>query len=406
MLVCSRLITEQHHKKDKKADEAQQENPIPVESLCYSKSGKTLAAGFVNGTIKFMDSNDLVDLPQTKQSGLSLHGYKVSSVAITKIAFSLDGSYCAVTDAEHVISILQKQVVKVNLDSGLKRRTSGETVEEDRIKHARQRIEWSFIGRRKTHYKKVIGNLNKVTYIVALLFTTRENVPILYSVSKDRHVVEYDLKNSSATDGIAVKISNLVSTYNGGNILTAGGQDGCVNMWTLNASVLESQIIAGGEKMEPFLNMLDPSGKGVQGDIYREFEDYFYYAQIKTQGEDVSVDRIVGDTVPLSQVPFIIQAMGYYPSNMEIDDMINEIKYSRFSEGETEEVKEVTLNEIIKLYLNHRPETSVSSEDLEIALSHAKRLEPGKGVPLGPVTKVRRNQTIKTEGLVSIMQQF
>lgn len=98
--------------------------------------------------------------------------------------------------------------------------------------------------------------------------------------------------------------------------------------------------------------------------------------------------------------------MGYYPSNQEIDDMINEIKYSRFAQGNGQDVTEINLNDMIKLYLNHRPILPPTQEDIEIALSHAKRLEPGKPSPLGPVIKMSAKEMVKTDGLYALLGQF
>ena len=112
--------------------------------------------------------------------------------------------------------------------------------------------------------------------------------------------------------------------------------------------------------------------------------------------------------------------MGFYPSNLEMDDLINEVKYSRFAEGEGEEVNKITFGELIKcnllshyeidtdivVYLNHRPVHDVSFEDIEIALSHARRLEPGKPLPSGPVMKMIASQSVKQSGLMALLQQF
>ena len=76
-------------------------------------------------------------------------------------------------------------------------------------------------------------------------------------------------------------ITNISLCPIGAVLLSAGGTDGIVNMWTLNTNVLDTQIAAGGMEMEPFYKMLDPAN-GKNGEIYREFEDYFFYGQIKT----------------------------------------------------------------------------------------------------------------------------
>ena len=59
---------------------------------------------------------------------------------------------------------------------------------------------------------------------------------------------------------------------------------------------------------------------------------------IYSQGEDASKDRKISETVPIQEVPFIMQAMGFYASAQEIEDMVNEVKYSRFAEANGEVV--------------------------------------------------------------------
>ncbi|KAH9263985.1 hypothetical protein BASA83_012567 [Batrachochytrium salamandrivorans] len=43
---------------------------------------------------------------------------------------------------------------------------------------------------------------------------------------------------------------------------------------------------------------------------------------------------------------------------------------------------------------------------MEIALSHAKRLEPGKPLPKGPVVKLNSKQEVSSDGIVSLLQQY
>lgn len=66
-----------------------------------------------------------------------------------------------------------------------------------------------------------------------------------------------------------------------GNSLISASSEGVVNVWKLDLKAIDIQLQLGGDKLEPFLNMLDPEEMGDISNIYREFEDYFYYAQIK-----------------------------------------------------------------------------------------------------------------------------
>lgn len=59
-----------------------------------------------------------------------------------------------------------------------------------------------------------------------------------------------------------------------------------------------------------------------------------------------------------------MRAVGFYPSTLEIENMINEIKYSEYLET-NEFKKEITVSEFIKLYTNHRPVFGIGKEQIE-----------------------------------------
>ncbi|KAH6584921.1 hypothetical protein BASA60_000761 [Batrachochytrium salamandrivorans] len=499
---------------------------MKISSLAYSATGKALAVGFSNGVLKMLDAQTLQDLPQSFLIKNETYGHHISNVPITRVAFSPDGDHCAASDAAHVICVLRKKSVKIKqgeldslAESSLREQAEiqdsgvhsgvNSTVEdnEGNKSDAFHRIEWTFIGRQRTHFKEVI----------ALLFPLKESSASsvrLMSISKDRHVTDFDLEGSSVSCGLLInsirkieqiyrpeaailynchhdihpeqfiltfnsgyklrqftsstqlcrktvlgptfgghvnnlcvlpsatgakylafsttsqvigvtklpldgnpystmgiighpgEVSNMVCVHNGAFLITAGGSDGVINFWEVNSSALEAQAILCSDKISPYLNLLDPSGQGKQGKAYCEFEDYFYYAQLRSQGEHSMEKRLISNEVDLAQMPSIMQAMGFYPSNQEIDDMINEVKFSKFVHGKGEEVSTLTLLDLIKLFVNHRPACDISLNDMEIALSHAKRLEPGKPLPKGPVVKLNSKQEVSSDGIVSLLQQY
>ncbi|KAJ3216900.1 hypothetical protein HDU67_008807 [Dinochytrium kinnereticum] len=199
-------------------------------------------------------------------------------------------------------------------------------------------------------------------------------------------------------------ISNITTTYDGSYLLTAGVEDGAVHMWAMHPNALEAQISIGGKGIEPFLNMLDPSGTGADGPIYKEMEDYFYYAQLRTQGEDATNARLIQETVELTEVPSIMQAMGYYPSGQEIEDMMNEVKFSRIEEGEL--VDSISFGDLIKIFVNHRPVFDYTEGDLLTALVQAVRLEPGRLNEKNVPNRIKENDIVTKEGLLSLLQQY
>merc|ERR1712014_423469 len=69
-------------------------------------------------------------------------------------------------------------------------------------------------------------------------------------------------------------------------------------------------------------------------------------------------------------------ALGYFPTKLEITNMTNEVKYSKF--GETGEyVDRIAFDELVKLYVDHRPVFAVGPEQIRLAFEAMKRHEPG-----------------------------
>ena len=79
--------------------------------------------------------------------------------------------------------------------------------------------------------------------------------------------------------------------------------------------MLEISSKLGGEGLLPFYAMLEG---GRDGPFFAELEDYFYYAQIKSQGPKTMETREVSTKVLLDQVPSIMRAIGFYPTEQEV----------------------------------------------------------------------------------------
>ncbi|TNN20987.1 Cilia- and flagella-associated protein [Schistosoma japonicum] len=151
----------------------------------------------------------------------------------------------------------------------------------------------------------------------------------------------------------------LAIDRNGHYAFTAGGPDSCVHMWMLNPSVLEKTITTANCMKKRFYNFLPR-------DFLEEMKDYFYYSMIRTQGIRCMDERKTSLTIPMTEIPSVMRAVGFYPTEMEIENMINEIKYSRFCDT-GEYTTEVDLDTFIQLYCNHRPFQGVLYKDVENA---------------------------------------
>ena len=49
--------------------------------------------------------------------------------------------------------------------------------------------------------------------------------------------------------------------------------------------------------------------------------DYFYYAQLVSQGEESTAPRESTGQVPLDRIPDLMRALGYYPTEQEVQNM-------------------------------------------------------------------------------------
>ncbi|XP_076435189.1 cilia- and flagella-associated protein 251-like isoform X2 [Babylonia areolata] len=158
-------------------------------------------------------------------------------------------------------------------------------------------------------------------------------------------------------------VSRLRVSHDGRYLFTAGGTDSAVHMWEINLTALEAQAKLGGEGLTPFYNMLEG---GKDGSFFAQLEDFFYYALIKHQGTQTLNRRIVSTTIPLSELPFVMRAIGFYPSEQEMEDMTNEVKFSRYVET-GKYVQEVDLGWVIQLYVNYRPAFGLSLDKVNWA---------------------------------------
>ena len=79
--------------------------------------------------------------------------------------------------------------------------------------------------------------------------------------------------------------------------------------------------------------------------------------KLYSRGEDEIHLRKIYDTVDISQAPLIMQAMGYYPSEHEIDNIINEVRYSKV-EANCGLINTINFEDLIKRIINYKKYSS------------------------------------------------
>ncbi|XP_062360001.1 cilia- and flagella-associated protein 251 [Cinclus cinclus] len=157
--------------------------------------------------------------------------------------------------------------------------------------------------------------------------------------------------------------SDFAISHDGRYIFTAGGKECTFMKWKVNLPALDAAAFLGGEDLIPFYNLLDG---GRDGKFFRELEDYFYYVQLCSQGIRTLEKRQVSTHIPLEEIPSVMRAIGFYPSEKEIEEIINEVKFSKYVDT-GEEVTKINLGDFIKLHINHRPALGLSMKTIQRA---------------------------------------
>jgi len=169
------------------------------------------------------------------------------------------------------------------------------------------------------------------------------------------------------------QISAISVDYQGQYAFTCGGNDLTVNQWRINPQPVANANVAGGQGIEPFVKLLDG---GEEGEFFSDMKDYFYYSQIRSQDENTTKARVLDGMIPVEEIPHLMCALGYFPTQLEIKNMTNEVRYSKFSET-GEYVDRIAFEALVKLYVNHRPVFAVGPDQIQQAFEALKRHEPG-----------------------------
>ena len=87
---------------------------------------------------------------------------------------------------------------------------------------------------------------------------------------------------------------------------------------------------------------------------------------IRSKKENTTKTRKLEGRVPVTELKNLMRAMGYYPTNQEIMNMENEVRFSSFTTmGEPNTY--VDRNTFIKLFVNHRPVYGIGKNNIEDA---------------------------------------
>ncbi|VDM32611.1 unnamed protein product [Hydatigera taeniaeformis] len=145
-------------------------------------------------------------------------------------------------------------------------------------------------------------------------------------------------------------------------IFTTGGPDNTMHMWRADLGVIVAQTHLYCNPMQPFYDMLT-------AEELNDMKDYFYLSLLRVQGISCTQTRLTSCTVPVTELPYLTRAMGLFATDADVENMMNEIKYSRF--GSTGRyITEFDFDTLVKLFVNYRvPYSGVSLDDIQTAFT-------------------------------------
>lgn len=154
-------------------------------------------------------------------------------------------------------------------------------------------------------------------------------------------------------------ISAISVSYDGRKLMTAGA-DGTVNVWNIGSAALKgwsSTPSSPEERISIWERVID------NPETVQEIKEYFLFSQIKSQGENSSASRAINGKIPVSMLPEVCCAAGFYPSKGDIADMLNHVAYMAHA-SDRDVTGELALDEVLAIYANFRPLREVSQEDI------------------------------------------
>lgn len=89
---------------------------------------------------------------------------------------------------------------------------------------------------------------------------------------------------------------------------------------------------------------------------------------IRSKKENTTKTRKLDGTVPLDELPNLMRAMGYYPTEAEVKNMKDEVKFSVYSDN-GDATTSVEIDTFIRLFVNHRPVYGIGKNNIEDAFA-------------------------------------
>ncbi|XP_014240243.1 cilia- and flagella-associated protein 251-like [Cimex lectularius] len=413
---------------------------VYVSSLKYSANGVYLACGLSNGELHILHP-----LLLTSTIGTSYH---YENFPITMIKFSLDSvfvGYCDMnctffllkleanahpaiignikshskeiteilfktTDFENMCYTIAKDkyIVEYNLEDCLAKRN---LIIQRRIR-VEQRCHPMCMAVNPTNSNLIImGNSNsklrliettEMTYVstkqgplldqpldtIMVLNNTTESEYLVFSAGNQMGIIKFPLDGNpfkwiALHMGEGPKIDFAIdkdSTF----VFSLSRSEKNVQMWRIMPGILDVLEMQGGSGISPYLKLLGPN----HTTMLNELRDYFHYAQLLHEGEYNLQPRSSSNTISLCEVPDVLRAVGCFPTIFELDMLMHDSEFATEIKDKKPELKELSIEDFIKILINYRDSSDVSEEELKAAFQTALELQTDKhGAASGSLTR-------------------
>lgn len=141
-----------------------------------------------------------------------------------------------------------------------------------------------------------------------------------------------------------------------------GYGDQALSMWKLHELAVTCHFISGGSGLEPYCSLL-PGGKN--GYLFQELLDMFYYIQILASGINRIEDRCVHEFIQVTEIIDFMRSVGFFPTDFETKNILREL--------ELRGTDNITFEQLVILYLNHKLIRGTRVQELERALLYFTR---------------------------------
>ena len=91
-----------------------------------------------------------------------------------------------------------------------------------------------------------------------------------------------------------------------------------------NKKIINDNNNDNNNPIQYFLALLEG---GENGDLHEDIIEYFYFCQLRAQGEESTDERTIPGEIPIDEIPSLMRAVGFYPSEGQVADMTNEVRH-------------------------------------------------------------------------------